>query len=252
MDPLAQKRAHEKLYSSLELAGYEFHITSDPLTRYLRDRRLKIALETLRETYGSSLYSFKVLSVCGGVGGEGIFFLKEGFSDVTVSDFSQNALRIAEQLNGKLKTLALDAEAMALPDRSYDIVVVHDGLHHLQRPATGFAEMLRVARKAAIVIEPHRGLVGKLIGQEWELTDGEKNYVFRWDRNMIEQTVKSLLLTNYRNIVVRRVWDHGGFISKITRIVPSSLRFVAIRLIYRLLQPFGFCGNNMVAVVVKD
>jgi ubiquinone/menaquinone biosynthesis C-methylase UbiE len=41
-----------------------------------------------------------------------------------------------------------DAERLPFPDRSIDVVYVHDGLHHLARPEAGLAEMTRVARLA--------------------------------------------------------------------------------------------------------
>ena len=47
-----------------------------------------------------------------------------------------------------------DAEALPFRDDSMDIVYVHDGLHHLEEPALGVAEMARVARKAVSISEP--------------------------------------------------------------------------------------------------
>lgn len=252
LDTPAQKKAHETLYGNGELAKYSYHVSSDPLTRYLRDRRLHLALEILRETYGEEVFGFSVLSVCGGVGGEGVFFRRAGFRDVTVSDFSENALQIAKSLDGSLKTLAIDAEAMDLSDRSFDIVLVHDGLHHLPRPGTGFAEMLRVAKRAAIVIEPYNGLVGDLLGQEWEMTEGEMNFVYRWDRKMIEQTAKSFLLKKFKMIIVRRLWDHGLLVSKIVGKLPHGWKLLACKVVYGILRPLNFTGNNLVAVVVKE
>ena len=35
-----QEAAYDKLYALEQIAVYDFHITPDPLTRYLRDRRL--------------------------------------------------------------------------------------------------------------------------------------------------------------------------------------------------------------------
>jgi hypothetical protein len=63
-------------------------------------------------------------------------------------------------------------------------------LHHLPRPVTGFTEMLRVAKKAVIVIEPYDSLIGNLLGTEWEEQGTAINYVYRWDKNSFTQAKK--------------------------------------------------------------
>jgi hypothetical protein len=50
--------------------------------------------------------------------------------------------------------IVADVERLPFADRAVDLVYVHDGLHHLERPATGLAEMARVAARAVSVTEP--------------------------------------------------------------------------------------------------
>src|SRR5438067_7858800 len=103
-----QRNSFEEIYSPEKISKYTFHITSDPLTRYLRDRRLKKGLDFIRKTeIQKDISNWKILIVCGGVGGEGIFFIKNGFRDVTVSDISENSLKICNELSDELKTIAL-------------------------------------------------------------------------------------------------------------------------------------------------
>jgi ubiquinone/menaquinone biosynthesis C-methylase UbiE len=249
---LQQQEAFQDLYKVDNRERFGFHLTEDKLIRYLRDRRLQKGLDYLKGMFGDAVYQWKVLIVCGGVGGEGIFFLKAGFPDVTVSDFSANSLVIARQFDKNLKTIELNAEDVNLPDESYDLVVVQDGLHHLPRPALGLTEMLRVAEKAIIVIEPYNSVVGKLIGTEWEDQDGSINYVYRWDKKMVEQTVKSYLLKNFRAIRVFRFWDHNLVVKKLSGKFPNGFRLSAARGIYGLLRLVNFTGNMMVSVVVKN
>src|SRR6185436_5595240 len=112
-----------------------------------------------------------------------------------VSDLSEKAMALCRSFDERLKTRVLNAEEMSeVEDGSYDLVLVQDGLHHLPRPTLGFTEMLRVARIAAIVIEPHSGLVARAIGKTWEVEGDAVNYVFRWNRNILEQTTRSYLL----------------------------------------------------------
>lgn len=246
----SQRTAFEGTYSAGD-ARWAFHYTSDPLTRYLRDRRLNLALETLSGVLPQSLSIGSVLVVCGGVGGEGTFFRKRGFDDVTVSDFSSEALQRCNSLDPALKTLLLDAERMDVPDSSYDLVVVQDGLHHLARPVVGFTEMLRVARVAAVVIEPHHGMIGKLMGREWEVQGDAINYVFRWNTMMLEQCTRSYLLSRDAQVIGVRVWDHGLAVAKAVGRLPSALRLFAAKATYATLAPVSRGGNMMVGVVVK-
>jgi ubiquinone/menaquinone biosynthesis C-methylase UbiE len=63
----------------------------------------------------------------------------------------------------RLKGIVLNAERTNLPSQSFDIALVQDGLHHLSSPVQGFTEMLRVAKRAVVFLEPHDSLVGRMI-----------------------------------------------------------------------------------------
>ncbi|MEJ7683888.1 MAG: methyltransferase domain-containing protein [Segetibacter sp.] len=177
--------------------------------------------------------------------------MNAGFKDVTMSDFSHNSLSMANILAPQLKTVLLNAEALELEPNAYDLIVVQDGLHHLPRPAIGFTEMLRVAKKAVMVIEPYDSLVGNVIGTEWEVHGSAINYVYRWNRKMIEQTVKSYLLREYDVIKVFRFWDHNSVIHKLVNKLPKRFRISSAKIIYSLLSLINFSGNMMVAIVTK-
>ena len=50
--------------------------------------------------------------------------------------------------------IVADVERLPFADRAVDLVYVHDGLHHLERPLSGLTEMARVARRAVSITEP--------------------------------------------------------------------------------------------------
>ena len=52
--------------------------------------------------------------------------------------------------------------AFLSPTGRFDVVYVHDGLHHLERPLDGLAEMARVARHGVCVTEPARAALTRL------------------------------------------------------------------------------------------
>ncbi|MSR05503.1 MAG: class I SAM-dependent methyltransferase [Gemmatimonadetes bacterium] len=247
-----QQQAFDKQHADLDPSYWWFHDTKDPLVRYLRDRRIRIgvayALGQLRRPAGE----LDALVVCGGVGGEGTLLANLGFRSVTVSDFSASALDVCRGRDPRLKTIVLDAERLELPDASYDVVLVQDGLHHLPRPALGFTEMLRVARHAAIVVEPHTGIVASALGTNWEREDGATNWVFRWNRTMLEQLTNSYCLDAARVRAIR-VWDHNVVMGRVGRLVGGGRAGLALaRLVYGVLDAtLWWCGNMMIGVVLR-
>ncbi|HAO05999.1 MAG TPA: hypothetical protein DCQ50_03210, partial [Chryseobacterium sp.] len=128
---IQQKHTYNELFSEIE--NYSFHISTDPLIRYLRDRRLNISLSYLQKIYGNKITGFSVLIVCGGVGGEAIFFKRNNFNNVLNSDLSDEAAITSKTLDKTLHTDIVNAENLPYNNNSFDIVIVQDGLHHLPR-----------------------------------------------------------------------------------------------------------------------
>jgi SAM-dependent methyltransferase len=245
-----QRQIHDKIYQDKN--RFEFHITNDILIRYLRDRRLLKSYKYLSKVYDkSNLIEFKVLVVCGGVGGEAIFFKKFGFKNVTNSDLSLESANISKFLDPFLDTDYANAEELPYPDDSFDLVVVQDGLHHLPRPTLGFTEMLRVAKKAIVVIEPRESIIGRLIGTQFEKHEDIENYVFRWSRNTFSAITYSFLLRNICTIKFIGLWDHNLVIGKIVGIFPKYTQLFIAKMIYKFLSIFDVFGNMMVGIVIK-
>lgn len=251
----SQIAAFEEAYAA-PAERFAYHDEASDAVRYSRDRRLRVAVDRLQQVTGEGLDTWSSLVVCGGAGGEGTYLANRGIRDVTVSDFSPKALHHCEQRDPRLETRVLDAEALDLSDESYDLVLVQDGLHHLPRPTLGLTEMLRVARRAVVVIEPHSGLVARLLGREWERIGEAVNYVFRWDERLLEQTVRSYLLERTCTVEDHRLWDYPYLLPLLTRRLGSQRRAAWLqRAVYRVLNATRMSrtlGNMMVGVIVKD
>jgi len=246
-----QESAFDKNYIENECP---FHDTKDPFIRYIRDRRLNVATNYIKNYFSGCILDCSILIVCGGVGGEGTYYANEGFKNVTVSDFSQKALDICRKRDPRLNTLKLNAEALPVEQESFDIVVIQDGLHHLTRPILGFTEMIRVAKIGVVVIEPHLGVVPSLIGRKWENVQGVINFVFRWNENIFSQVVKSYLLKSYDHTKVIRLWDHNVTINKILSPFGNNslLKRQLAKILYGFLDIcFVASGNNMIGIVIK-
>src|SRR5881396_2196691 len=101
---------------------------SHPYVAWLNEYRLRKALEMIECPVAGK----RMLSICAGDGQEADFFQSRG-ADVTVIDLSGVALRAARLRNPALHCIQMDAESLDFPDRSFDWVIVRDGLHHLAR-----------------------------------------------------------------------------------------------------------------------
>ncbi|HZU81756.1 MAG TPA: methyltransferase domain-containing protein, partial [Polyangiaceae bacterium] len=105
------------------------------------------------------------LTVCGGSGMDAEFLARSGFGVVT-ADISLGAARRARERAARhrfgLESIVADVERLPFRDAAFDLVYVHDGLHHLERPLDGLAEMARVARRAIAVSEPAAAAVTSL------------------------------------------------------------------------------------------
>jgi SAM-dependent methyltransferase/uncharacterized protein YbaR (Trm112 family) len=129
-----------------------------PLYRWLLEekfRRSVIGLERL-------LPGATALAICGGSGIDAEFLAGAG-ARVILSDISLGVVLQARErvrrFGVDLTLVVADAEALPFRDASIDLVYVHDGLHHLERPLDGLAEMTRVARRAVSVSEPAAAFV---------------------------------------------------------------------------------------------
>ncbi len=99
------------------------------------------------------------LTVCGGSGLDAEFLTRAG-ARVVLTDISLGVLRQAAERARRFgldfDLVVADAENLPFRDGSVDVAYVHDGLHHLERPALALAEMARVSRRAVSVSEPAR------------------------------------------------------------------------------------------------
>jgi SAM-dependent methyltransferase len=103
------------------------------------------------------------------------------------------------------------AERLTFADASFDAVIVHAGLHHCRSPHAALAEMYRVARRCAIVVEARDSFLTRLairlgLTTQYELeavvghgylsggveNSGLPNFVYRWTEREVDKTVRSL------------------------------------------------------------
>jgi ubiquinone/menaquinone biosynthesis C-methylase UbiE len=245
-----QRKQFNDAYSS----GSRQHVISDnQAIKYIVTWRVQESI--MRLMAASNGYIDKdssILTLCSGEGMEGSILSDLGFTNVTVSDLSENGVDAALKRDSRLKGVVLDAQDSGLNSESFDIVLVQDGLHHLPSPVQGFTEMLRLAKKGCVFLEPHESLVGRLIGTEWEKNGQAINYVFRWNKNLVDQIAKSYLGgPDYLNLSFS-FWHHNPMYAKIPKLFGASIGLHVVKLVKLILDiTLGRFGNQFSAVILK-
>ena len=155
----------------------EFEVTrphgTPRLYRWLLAEKFRRSVSAIEDLLDGA----RILTVCGGSGMDAEFLARAGGSVVS-ADISLEAARRtrerARRFGVTISPLVADVERLPLADRSFDIVYVHDGLHHLERPLAGLHEMARVARRAVSINEPARAAATRLavhLGISYDVED---------------------------------------------------------------------------------
>jgi ubiquinone/menaquinone biosynthesis C-methylase UbiE len=97
------------------------------------------------------------LTVCGGSGMDAEYLCRHGYATIS-SDISlqaaERAVKRGKIFGVPIRAIVCDATRLPFRSESLDLVLVHDGLHHLVEPQLGILEMVRVSRQAISVNEP--------------------------------------------------------------------------------------------------
>ncbi|MFD1770654.1 class I SAM-dependent methyltransferase [Sphingobacterium suaedae] len=94
------------------------------------------------------------LTVGDAYGHDARYLLDEHVLDVTASDINGDFLAVAQEMGFIEKYAEENAEALSYSDGSIDYVFCKESYHHFPRPYLAMYEMLRVARKGVVVMEP--------------------------------------------------------------------------------------------------
>jgi 2-polyprenyl-3-methyl-5-hydroxy-6-metoxy-1,4-benzoquinol methylase len=131
------------------------------LYEFLIQRKFDVGLRVL----GLPVDGASLLEVCGGSGMMSEKFARAG-AIVTATDFSVAAVRRMRERSRRyvfdLTASVADAENLPFANREFDIVAVHDGLHHLEHPESAIREMARVAKKGVLIMDPARALLTRV------------------------------------------------------------------------------------------
>jgi SAM-dependent methyltransferase len=153
-----------------------------------------------------------------------------GFRRITLTNIESvplSSVGVPVRDDAEVHIESADAENLHFPDNSYDLVMVHDVLHHCRSPHAALLEMLRVTRRHVIVMEPHDSLCMKALEKmrlatfPYELaavvdhdcvSGGMRdscipNFVYRWNRNDVFKTVSSFIPDRGFKLHADPYWD---------------------------------------------
>ena len=208
-------------------------------------RRLPFfALRELVSDCGLSLNDGTVL-VAGCGTGTDVHHLRKFYDpQFVVMDISAPAVRQTVDRHAGVFGAAADMEQLPFPTNSIDWSFVAASLHHLPRPLLGLYELLRVARRGLILIEPHDSALCRLATRLGLATEVEEvgNYVYRLNAHDIERLAKSLFYsTRCRSLFA------------IHRVARTAAEFALLRVLNAaanlLLRPQGNC---LVGIILKS
>lgn len=197
-----------------------------------------------------------VLAVCANHR-EASAFRKFPFQQILLTGIGEQSERLQEiqKTDSRISYQRQNCESISLNSRSFDLVFCKEGLHHLARPVLGLYEMLRICRKAAIIIEPYDTLLGKaleFLGLTTVYESGRaggrtqrNNFVYRWNLRQLQFVLNSYYLQSGYHVDMTTGWMSGRY---------NLNRFKLIRRLSAIvgwavsLVP-GCRGNYMTAVI---
>ncbi len=250
--PVHQALEQARVFDEKFAEGSRGLVTSaDELVRYLTRWRMETAWRRFREVCHLGADP-SVIFLCAGDAGEATILADLGVRDITVTDASAQAVRAALDADTRLRGFVCNALDNGIDDQSFDVVIVQDGLHHLQEPVRGFTEMLRTARKGAFFLEGSDSPAGRLLGRTWEVEGDTENYVFRWSRRLVQQVASSYLgRGTFRNESFS-FWHHNVYLDRLGRRLgqpgAAARRIDRVKGIADAVLPWG--GNQFCGMVV--
>jgi SAM-dependent methyltransferase len=151
---------------------------------------------------------------------------RAGFRRIAVSNLSADLSRVALPEGLEVTAFPADAEALTMADGSFDTVFAHEVLHHCASPHRALCEMLRVARRHVLILEPNESLVMSMLVRlklsfPYELmavvgsgyTRGGvrdsaiPNFIYRWSDNEVRKTAASYLPDRDVVVTSHPYWD---------------------------------------------
>lgn len=130
---------------------------NETTTDHWRHKRMYESIRPLAEYYRNARW----LTIGDGRYGLDAIRMKKLFQleNIFPTDIGENMLRISKE-KGLIDDYGVEnAEQLSFADNSFDVVFCKEAFHHFPRPYLALYEMLRVCKKAVVMIEPAERLI---------------------------------------------------------------------------------------------
>jgi ubiquinone/menaquinone biosynthesis C-methylase UbiE len=162
----------------------------------------------------------------GRFGGDAKYIFDHG-SKVLATDLTEVLLKEAVEMGYIENYKVENAENLSFDDSAFDYVFCKEAYHHFPRPYIALYEMLRVAKKGVVLIEPNddvcaktirsmihsfKGIIKHYLGKDKNIRilkgsyeEGNANYIYSISKKEIE---KLSLALDYKYVVFKGLNDH--------------------------------------------
>lgn len=137
----------QKEFDAISIEAWKRNGTVD----HWRHERMYQTLLALCKTYPASQW----LTIGDGRYGTDAHYLLEHGLNVLASDINIKSLEKAKENKFITNYSKENAEHLSFPDNHFDFVLCKESYHHFPRPMIALYEMIRVAKKGVILIEPN-------------------------------------------------------------------------------------------------
>ena len=233
----------------------DFEITRPHNTGRLYNFLINYKFQEASKKLPFPIKSLSVLDVCCGSGMISEYYAKVG-AKVTGVDLSEEAIERAkirkERYGFEADFKVADVTNLPFSDNSFDIVSVHDGLHHIVEHKEAIKELFRVSKKGIIIIEPAKSLITKIsVATGFSLQYEGEDFVYRFEEKQIRQWLIDL---GCKKVFVKRYlmyYPHKP--GRIFKIFDSAVLFCILKMFFYLVNSiFGKFGNKIQVVGLKE
>jgi len=180
-----------------------------------RHARMYCSLDPLLKAYPKANW----LTIGDGRYGKDAHYIQEKGLRVLASDISEALLREGKKIGYIEDYRKENAEALSFSDEEFDFVFCKESYHHFPRPMIALYEMLRVAKKAVVLIEPN------------------DEYVFSTFIEVLFRNLKNLIkFILHKKIVKHSFEEMGNYVYSISK---RELEKVALGINFKVIAYKG-------------
>lgn len=156
------------------------------------------------------------ITIGDGSGHDSWIMLNEGFHDVLSTDIGAGTLKRSMAEGHIQKYAQANAEDLKFADGQFDNVLCKEAFHHMRRPYLGIYEMLRVARRTVVMIEPQDQWADfpTRVGKAGASYERVGNYVYSLSQREVQKISLGLNLPGYAYKNMQDVYVQGCEFSK--------------------------------------